>query len=115
MPLETCASHPLSPFRHRSWFSSLPLSSSVTPHPYFFFLSLTLTLHTTRKLTTSTHPPSEQIQHYGKLHDEEADRELTEPQALSMIEPLLKRVKKEYAVAEKWLKGWYEKENVKLA
>ena len=40
------------------------------------------------------------------MRDEEADRDLTSEQALSMIQPLLKRVKKEYAVAEKWLRDW---------
>ena len=49
----------------------------------------------------------ERIQHYGQLRDEEAGTDLTSEAALQKIEPLLGRVKKEYAVAEAWLKKWY--------
>ncbi|KAH9923587.1 histidine-phosphotransfer domain HPT domain-containing protein [Amylocystis lapponica] len=50
----------------------------------------------------------EQIQHYGQLRDEEAGTDLTDTAALQKIAPLLTRVKAEYAVAETWLKNWYE-------
>lgn len=50
----------------------------------------------------------ERIQHYGQLRDEEVGADLTSEAALQKIEPLLGRVKKEYAVAEAWLKKWYE-------
>ncbi|KAM5533125.1 hypothetical protein V8D89_013173 [Ganoderma adspersum] len=56
----------------------------------------------------------EQIQHYGALRDEETGSNLTQENALSMIAPLLERVKREYAIAEKWLQNWYD-ENVMLA
>jgi hypothetical protein len=39
----------------------------------------------------------------------EANRDLTSEAALSKIGPLLTRVKEEYKVAEKWLRGWYAK------
>ncbi|KAI0734726.1 histidine-phosphotransfer domain HPT domain-containing protein [Fomitopsis betulina] len=50
----------------------------------------------------------ERIQHYGQLRDEDIGVDLTSDAALQKIEPLLGRVKKEYAVAEAWLKKWYE-------
>ncbi|KAI0366941.1 histidine phosphotransferase, partial [Pilatotrama ljubarskyi] len=50
----------------------------------------------------------EHIQHYGALRDEETGTDLTPEDALAKIGPLLKRVKREYAVAEKWLKNWYK-------
>ncbi|KAL7279695.1 hypothetical protein ACG7TL_006102 [Trametes sanguinea] len=49
----------------------------------------------------------EHIQHYGALRDEENGVDLTEEDALAKIGPLLKRVKREYEVAEKWLRDWY--------
>lgn len=53
----------------------------------------------------------EHIQHYGALRDEETGSNLTQEDALAMIAPLLERVKREYATAEKWLRNWYD-ENV---
>ncbi|KAI0754692.1 histidine-phosphotransfer domain HPT domain-containing protein [Daedaleopsis nitida] len=50
----------------------------------------------------------EHIQHYGALRDELNDADLTEQAALDKIAPLLSRVKREYAVAEKWLQDWYK-------
>lgn len=50
----------------------------------------------------------EDIQHYGALRDEEHGTDLTEADALAKIGPLLKRVKREYAVAERWLQNWYK-------
>ena len=50
----------------------------------------------------------EHIQHYGALRDEVNGTDLTDETALDKIEPLLKRVKKEYAVAERWLQNWYK-------
>jgi len=49
----------------------------------------------------------EKIQHYGALRDEEADKDLKDTEALEKIEALLGMVKKEYGVAEKWMKEWY--------
>ncbi|KAH9849510.1 histidine-phosphotransfer domain HPT domain-containing protein [Lenzites betulinus] len=54
----------------------------------------------------------EHIQHYGALRDEESGTDLTEQDALAKIGPLLKRVKREYAVAERWLKTWYKEHEV---
>lgn len=51
----------------------------------------------------------ERVQHYGDKRDEEANRDLTAEEALAKIEVTLKRVKVEYAAAEKWLKNYYEK------
>jgi len=51
----------------------------------------------------------EKIQHYGKMRDEEAGKDLTKEEAHTEIGLLLIQVKKEYAVAEKWLKDWYLK------
>lgn len=50
----------------------------------------------------------EDIQHYGALRDEQNGKDLTEADALAKIGPLLKRVKREYAVAERWLQNWYK-------
>jgi len=50
----------------------------------------------------------EQIQHYGQLRDEDTGTDLTDKAALQKIGPLLTRVKAEYAVAETWLRKWYE-------
>ena len=50
----------------------------------------------------------EHIQHYGALRDEEHGTDLTAEDALAKIAPLLKRVKREYEVAERWLKNWYK-------
>ncbi|THG98838.1 hypothetical protein EW026_g3402 [Hermanssonia centrifuga] len=61
---------------------------------------------------TKVQASCEQIQHYGKLWDETAKKELTEVTALEKIEPLLKRVKKEYVDAEAWLKDWYKDQNI---
>ncbi|KAF8895278.1 Hpt, histidine phosphotransferase protein [Infundibulicybe gibba] len=49
----------------------------------------------------------ENIQHYGNLRDEEAFKDLTPAEALSLISARLTQVKVEYSVAEKWLKKWY--------
>ncbi|EMD39748.1 histidine phosphotransferase [Gelatoporia subvermispora B] len=49
----------------------------------------------------------EQIQHYGQKHDDATGAELEDVAALGKIGPLLRRVRKEYAVAEHWLKDWY--------
>ncbi|TFY52885.1 hypothetical protein EVJ58_g9758, partial [Rhodofomes roseus] len=54
----------------------------------------------------------ERIQHYGQLRDEDTGTDLTDESALQKIEPLLSRVKKEYNVAEAWLKKWYEDNTV---
>ncbi|KAH9917954.1 signal transduction histidine kinase [Fomitopsis serialis] len=54
----------------------------------------------------------ERIQHYGQLRDEDTGTDLTDVTALGKIEPLLGRVKKEYIVAESWLKKWYEENSV---
>jgi HPt (histidine-containing phosphotransfer) domain-containing protein len=50
----------------------------------------------------------EQVQHYGDLRDEDAGRDLSPPEALAKIDVTLKRVKVEYAAAEKWLKEYYK-------
>jgi hypothetical protein len=50
----------------------------------------------------------EKIQHYGKLRDEEAGVDLTKEEALGKIEKLLVEVKREYKVAENWLRKWYK-------
>lgn len=50
----------------------------------------------------------EQIQHIGQLRDEIAGKDLTPEAALARIGPILTRVKRDYNVAEKWLKQWYE-------
>ncbi|TDL22089.1 histidine-phosphotransfer domain, HPT domain-containing protein [Rickenella mellea] len=54
----------------------------------------------------------ERMQHLGQRRDEEAGVDLSQEEALARIAPLLVAVKKEYAVAQAWLKNWY-KENVK--
>ncbi|KAA1473748.1 histidine-phosphotransfer domain, HPT domain-containing protein [Dentipellis sp. KUC8613] len=50
----------------------------------------------------------EQIQHYGQKRDEQAGEDLSADAALLKIQKTLVRVKKEYAVAETWLKDWYQ-------
>ncbi|KAI0770451.1 histidine phosphotransferase, partial [Fomes fomentarius] len=50
----------------------------------------------------------EHIQHYGALRDEANGKDLTSADALAKIAPLLKRVKREYAIAERWLQQWYK-------
>lgn len=50
----------------------------------------------------------EHIQHYGALRDETNGKDLTRADALAKIAPLLKRVKREYAIAERWLQQWYK-------
>lgn len=54
----------------------------------------------------------EDIQHYGALRDEINNVELSPGDALAKIEPLLKRVKTDYAIAERWLKNWYKQNAV---
>jgi len=56
----------------------------------------------------------EKIQHYGKLRDEVAGKDLDEDTALKLIKALLVDVKKEYAEAESWLRDYYEKRKVSL-
>ncbi|KAG6815739.1 hypothetical protein H0H87_011850 [Tephrocybe sp. NHM501043] len=54
----------------------------------------------------------EKIQHYGKKRDEEAEEEaekdLTAQESLTRIKALRKQVEKDYGIAERWLKRWYE-------
>ena len=45
---------------------------------------------------------------------EEVGKSLSDTDALDLIGPLLKTVKKEYQEAEKWLKNWYSKKGVDL-
>lgn len=49
----------------------------------------------------------EQIQHYGALRDEKADKDLKPGEALEKIKTMLGTVKEEYGIAEKWMKAWY--------
>lgn len=49
----------------------------------------------------------EKIQHYGNRRDEEVGVDLDEKEALSRIGQLLAQVKREYRVAEEFLKGFY--------
>jgi HPt (histidine-containing phosphotransfer) domain-containing protein len=55
----------------------------------------------------------EKIQHYGQLRDEDIGADLTQEEALGKIERLLKDVKGEYKVAEKWLREWYANEGIR--
>lgn len=57
---------------------------------------------------TKVQKSCERIQHYGQRRDEEEDVDLSPAQALSLIDKTLTRVKREYAVAEKWLKNYYK-------
>lgn len=50
----------------------------------------------------------EAIQHYGALRDEVAKLDLGPDEALGRIRDTLIDVRKEYAVAERWLRRWYE-------
>ena len=50
----------------------------------------------------------EKIQHYGANRDEEKNEDLEDDAALTKIRPLLKQVTEEYAVAEAWLRQWYD-------
>ena len=50
----------------------------------------------------------ENIQHFGDRRDETANRDLTAEEALARIKPTLASVKSEYAIAERWLRKWYE-------
>ncbi|TFY73684.1 hypothetical protein EWM64_g10327, partial [Hericium alpestre] len=50
----------------------------------------------------------EQIQHLGQKRDEQAGKDLSAEDALRLIGTTLVRVKKEYVVAEAWLKKWYD-------
>lgn len=49
----------------------------------------------------------ELIESLGNRHDQETGKDITSQVALAKIEPLLLRVKKEYAGAEKWLRKWF--------
>jgi len=51
----------------------------------------------------------EDIQHYGQRRDEQADRNLTTEQALSKIHDRISEAKRDHAVAEQWLKNWFDK------
>jgi HPt (histidine-containing phosphotransfer) domain-containing protein len=48
----------------------------------------------------------EKIQHYGQCRDEEKGTDLSEKEALDMIQMLLLQVKEDYAAAERWLSNW---------
>lgn len=50
----------------------------------------------------------EEIQHYGNLRDEGADKDLTVKEALENIEVTIAKVLEEYDEAEQWLKKYYE-------
>lgn len=50
----------------------------------------------------------ERMQHYGHLRDEEENADLTPEAALKKIVELHSSLKVEYAVAEKWLKDYFE-------
>jgi osomolarity two-component system phosphorelay intermediate protein YPD1 len=52
----------------------------------------------------------QKIEHYGKLRDEKANRDLTREDALTRIGALLGTVGQECTIAEDWLKEWYQKE-----
>jgi osomolarity two-component system phosphorelay intermediate protein YPD1 len=52
----------------------------------------------------------EKIQHYGLLRDEERDINLTKLEAIKLIRSMLVKAKKDYVVAEDWLKKWYEED-----
>ncbi|EIN12349.1 histidine-phosphotransfer domain HPT domain-containing protein [Punctularia strigosozonata HHB-11173 SS5] len=48
------------------------------------------------------------IQHYGQLRDDETQAVISPETALKFIQPLLVRVREEYATAEQWLRKWYK-------
>ncbi|THH27972.1 hypothetical protein EUX98_g6206 [Antrodiella citrinella] len=50
------------------------------------------------------------IQHLGKMQED--DRKISQAEALRKLAPLLTRVKKEYVVAEAWLRKFYEEAGV---
>ncbi|KIM81400.1 hypothetical protein PILCRDRAFT_821486 [Piloderma croceum F 1598] len=52
----------------------------------------------------------QKIEHYGKLWDEKANKDLTKEDALTRIGALLGTVGQECTIAEDWLKEWYQKE-----
>jgi len=60
---------------------------------------------------TKVQATCEIIQHLGKMQEDE--RKITQPEALRKLAPLLSRVKKEYLVAEAWLRNYYEEAGVK--
>ncbi|KAH8079813.1 histidine-phosphotransfer domain HPT domain-containing protein [Cristinia sonorae] len=51
------------------------------------------------------------IQHLGKMREDE--RPISQTDALNKLRPLLARVKKEYAVAESWLRNFYEEQGLR--
>jgi len=51
----------------------------------------------------------EKIQHRGHLRDEEADKDLSDEEALQSIQKLLKQVKVDYREAQTWLTDFYGK------
>ena len=53
----------------------------------------------------------ERIQHYGALRDEEVGRDLSPSEALNLITNELARVKRDYRIAEKWLKDYYKEDD----
>jgi len=52
----------------------------------------------------------QKIEHYGKLRDEKANRDLTKEDALARIGALLGTVGNECTIAEDWLDKWYQDE-----
>ena len=50
----------------------------------------------------------EKIQHYGALRDEEKNENLSAEQSLILIRRTLARCKRDYAVAHKWLREFYD-------
>ncbi|TXT10905.1 hypothetical protein VHUM_01656 [Vanrija humicola] len=52
----------------------------------------------------------EKMQHYGNLRDEEVGAPLTEDEALKRIKVLLADCKRDYAVANRWLRRLYGEE-----
>jgi len=52
----------------------------------------------------------QKIEHYGKLRDEKANRDLTKEDALMRIGALLGTVGNECTNAEAWLERWYQDE-----
>jgi osomolarity two-component system, phosphorelay intermediate protein YPD1 len=52
----------------------------------------------------------QKIEHYGKLRDEIANKDLTKEDALARIGTLLGSVGNECTIAETWLEKWYQDE-----
>ncbi|KAK4685488.1 osomolarity two-component system, phosphorelay intermediate protein YPD1, partial [Tremellales sp. Uapishka_1] len=52
----------------------------------------------------------EKMQHYGNMRDEETGEDLDKDEALNRIKGLLADCKRDYKVAEGWLKRLYEAE-----